>query len=402
VGMDFQTDDYYAGADLYALPSREDPFPSVVLESLSVGTPIVAFADTGGGSDLVKQIGGVVVPAFDIEKYAEAITGLLADDTERNRLGKIGVDVVDAEFSFRAYAMDLLRFGGMQIPRVSVVVPNFNYARYLPERLASITAQTVPVYEIIFLDDGSSDDSIETVQKLRQSLHPEPRIVINQTNSGSVFRQWQRGVEMARGDFVWIAEADDLAKPDFLERILEGMYADPDVVLGYCQSEAVDEGGGLVMLDYLSYTDELSTERWLNSYVVDGANEVDAALGIKNTIPNVSAVLFRRQPLLEVMNGQLDEIVRYKVAGDWAVYLQLLRTGKVFYGAYVCNSHRRHNKSVTLGTVADLHYQEIVALQECARSMFALSAKTITSARAYRAHVREHLGAVDAKGAGES
>jgi O-antigen biosynthesis protein len=401
VGMDFQTDDYYAGADLYALPSREDPFPSVVLESLSVGTPVVAFADTGGGSDLVKQIGGMVVPAFDIAKYAEAITCLLADDSERSRLGKIGVDVVDADFSFRAYAMDLLRFGGMQIPRVSVVVPNFNYARYLPERLASITAQSVPVYEIIFLDDGSSDDSVEIVQKLRQSLHPEPRIVINQSNSGSVFRQWQRGVQLARGDYVWIAEADDLSRPDFLERMLEGMYADPDVVLGYCQSEAVDEDGGLMMLDYLSYTDELSTERWLNSYVVDGANEVDAALGIKNTIPNVSAVLFKRQPLLDVMNGQLDEIVRYKVAGDWLVYLHMLRAGKVFYCAYVCNSHRRHNNSVTLKTVAQLHYREVVALQECAGSLFTLTAKTITSAQAYRTRVRAHLGAVDAKGVGE-
>jgi len=401
VGMDFQTDDYYAGADLYALPSREDPFPSVVLESLSVGTPIVAFADTGGGSDLVRKIGGVVVPAFDIEKYAEAVAGLLADDVERSRLGKIGVDVVDAEFSFRAYAMDLLRFGGMQIPRVSVVVPNFNYARYLPERLASITAQTVPVYEIIFLDDGSTDDSVETVQKLRQSLHPEPRIVINQINSGSVFRQWQRGVQLARGDYVWIAEADDLAKPDFLERMLEEMHVDPDVVLGYCQSEAVDEDGGLVMLDYLSYTNELSTERWLNSYVVDGANEADAALGVKNTIPNVSAVLFKRQPLLDVMTGQLDEIVRYKVAGDWFVYLHMLRAGKVFYGAYVCNSHRRHNNSVTLRTVAELHYREVLALQECARSMFALSAKTITTAQAYRTRVREHLGVVDDKDVGE-
>lgn len=401
VGMDFQTDDYYAGADLYALPSREDPFPSVVLESLSVGTPIVAFADTGGGSDLVKQMGGAVVSAFDIGKYAEAITSLLADDVERSRLGKIGVNVVDAEFSFRAYAMDLLCFGGMQVPRVSVVVPNFNYARYLSERLASITAQSVPVYEIIFLDDASNDDSVETVQKLRQSLHPEPRIVINQTNSGSVFRQWQRGVELARGDYVWIAEADDLAKPDFLERVLEGMYADSDVVLGYCQSEAVDEDGRLVMRDYLSYTDELSTERWLNSYVVDGANEVDAALGIKNTIPNVSAVLFKRQPLFEVLNGQLEEIAKYKVAGDWVVYLHTLRTGKVFYSAYICNIHRRHKNSVTLGTIANLHYQEVVALQECARSMFALSAKTTTSAQAYRTRVREHLCVVDDKSGGE-
>lgn len=221
VGMDFETDDYYAGADIYALTSREDPFPSVVLEALSVGIPVVAFAGTGGGADLVRRGGGVVVPAFDIAKYADAITGLLANDAERKRLGSQGSDIVDAEFSFRAYAMDLLHFGGLQIPRVSVVVPNFNYARYLRERLESITNQTVPVYEIIFLDDKSDDHSVEVIQELRHSLSPEPRILVNHTNSGSVFLQWHRGVQLARGDYVWIAEADDLAKPDFLERILE-------------------------------------------------------------------------------------------------------------------------------------------------------------------------------------
>lgn len=401
VGMDFQTDDYYAGADLYALPSREDPFPSVVLESLSVGTPVVAFAGAGGGSDLVAHNGGVVVPAFDIEKYAQAITALLGDEAERKRLGGIGIDIVDAEFSFRVYAMDLLHYGGMQVPRVSVVVPNFNYARYLAERLASVTTQSVPIYEIIFLDDGSTDDSIETIQRLRHDLHPEPRIVVNQVNSGSVFVQWQRGVQLARGDFVWIAEADDLAKPDLLEHLLQGMVGDPDVVLAYCQSEAIDDHGALVMTDYLDYTAELSTDRWANSYVADGAAEVDAALGIKNTIPNVSAVLFRRQPLLQVMNDKLEEITSYKVAGDWAVYLQLLLMGKIFYSNHACNRHRRHHGSVTKGTASDMHYREVVRLQESAMSMFSLSDQAIGLAQAYRASVREYLGISNTKLGGE-
>ena len=401
VGLDFQTDDYYAGADLYALSSREDPFPSVVLESLSVGTPVVAFAGAGGGSDLVARGGGVVVPAFDVEKYAGAIMSLLDDDAERSRLGEIGNRIIDAEFSFRSYVLDLLRYGGMQVPRVSVVVPNFNYAHYLSERLASITTQTVPVYEIIFLDDGSSDDSLETMQRLRQTTHPEPRIVINQANSGSVFRQWQRGVQLARGDFVWIAEADDLAKPDFLECLLEGMLNDPDVVLGYCQSEAIDEHGMQVMTDYRSYTNDLSMDRWSHSYVAYGAAEVDAALAIKNTIPNASAVLFRRQPLLDVMNEKLEEIARYRVAGDWVAYLHLLRAGKIFYAATVCNCHRRHSSSVTQGIAAEMHYREVVELQESARSMYPLSAQSIKFAATYRQQLRKHLGITDARQVGE-
>jgi glycosyltransferase involved in cell wall biosynthesis len=400
VGMDFQTDDYYAGADLYALSSREDPFPSVVLESLSVGTPVVAFAGTGGGSDLVKRSGGVVVPALDIDQYAKAVTALLANDAERSRLGEIGIDVIDAEFSFRAYAMDLLRLGGMQVPRVSVVVPNFNYARYLPERLASITAQSVPIYEIIILDDGSDDDSIEVIQKLRHSLHPEPRIVVNHTNSGSVFRQWQRGVQLARGDYVWIAEADDLAKPDFLERTLEGMRADPGVVLGYCQSEAIDECGCTLAPDYLAYTNDLSTTRWLAPYVCEGRDEAEIALGVKNSIPNVSAVLFKRQPLFDVLEENIDEVSQYRVAGDWIVYLKLLRSGKIYFDSHVCNRHRRHSGGVTLGSVDALHYQEVVNAQKLAESMFDLSEKSKRAADDYLSSLRKCFGLPDIESKG--
>ena len=399
-GLDFETDDYYAGADVYALPSREDPFPSVVLESLSVGIPIVAFAGTGGGSDLVKRGCGVVVPAFDVKQYAHAILDLLADPDKRKALGKFGIDLIDDEFSFRSYAMDLLRLGGLKMPRVSVVVPNFNYANYLRKRLASITEQTIPVYEIIILDDGSSDNSVEVMQALRHSLTPEPRLVIGSANSGSVFRQWLRGVQLARGDYVWIAEADDLAKPDFLERLLAGMQDDPDVVLGYCQSEAIDERGDVVMPDYLAYTNDLSATRWHTSYVAEGADEVNTALSIKNSIPNVSAVLFKRQPLLDVLNNHVDEIVRFKVAGDWMVYLHLLRTGKIFYHANVSNSHRRHSRSVTMETEATLHYHEVLEVQQAAKLMFSLTMEAEQAAGAYLTYVRERFGLSETHGKG--
>lgn len=392
VGLDFDTDDYYAGADLYALPSREDPFPSVVLESLSVGVPVVAFEGTGGGADLLQRGVGVVVRAFDVREYAAAINALLEEEGERRRLGRAGSELVDAEFSFRAYVIDLLCHGGMQIPRVSVVVPNFNYARYLRERLSCIAAQSVPVYEIIVLDDGSTDDSLSTLQRLRHSIRPEPRIIANETNGGSVFRQWQHGVQLARGEFVWIAEADDLAGPDFLECLLRGMSVDPTIALGYCQSQAIDEHGTQLMCDYLSYTNDLSSHRWIQSYVADGSEEVSAALGIKNTIPNVSAVLFRRQALLDVMENHVNEILRYKVAGDWLVYLYALKVGRIFFEPRTSNLHRRHGGSVTRGMDAGAHYREVVELQERARSLFPVSERCTVEAEAYLAALRKYLG----------
>lgn len=396
VGMDFDTDDYYAGADVYALTSREDPFPSVVLESLSVRTPVVAFASTGGAADFIRENGcGVTVPAFDVNAYADALLKVSHDNALREELGEVGVRFVDLQFSFRAYAMDLLTLGGMNIPRVSVVVPNYNYARYMRERLTSVSEQSLPVYEIIVLDDASTDESLETLQKLRGNIHPEPLIVSNRQNSGSVFRQWLKGVEMARGDYVWIAEADDLSKPEFLARLTRLLDANPEAVIGFTQSEQIDEAGRLINSDYFGYTDDLCTARWSENYVADGRAEVIAGLAVKNTLPNVSGVLFRREPLLDVLRTHIEDIASYRIAGDWLVYLLLLRNGKIVFESSACNQHRRHRSSVTLGSRGQELCEEVLRIQRTAETMFELDDSTIEAARRYAESLKSHFGLSD-------
>lgn len=391
-GLDFDTDDFYAGADVYALGSREDPFPSVVLESLSVGTPVVAFAGTGGGATLVAAAGGLVVPAFDVGAYAEALLSIIEDEGLSGRLGEAGAALVDAEFSFRAYAMDLLEAGGCALPRISVVVPNYNYARYLEGRLRSIAAQTAPVYEIIVLDDGSSDGSLSELRRLAPLIQPEPRIVANTENGGSVFRQWLKGVELARGDYVWIAEADDLAKPEFLERLLGLLHERDDIMLAYSQSEQMDADGGVLAPDYRGYTRDLDEVKWMADYTADGASEVASALAIKNSIPNVSAVLFRREQLLRVLRENIDEISGYRIAGDWLVYLHLMREGGIAFHAESMNQHRRHASGVTIGSAARLHLDEVERVQQAAARLFPQDERTAGIASAYLTKLRRQFG----------
>lgn len=393
VGLDFDTDDYYAGADVYALSSREDPFPSVVLESLAVGTPVVAFAGTGGGARLVDTHGvGKVVQALDTLAYADAIDALLDDETLRARCGAAGRALVDRDFSFRGYALALVNLAGLNMPRVSVVVPNYNYARYLEERLASIAGQTWPVAEIIVLDDASSDDSLAVLQTLRGGLDPEPRIVANADNSGSVFRQWRKGVELATGDYVWIAEADDLAQPAFLETLLAAIHGRQDVVMAYTESEAIDLDGRTAMPDYRAYTGELSAQKWDAAYTATGAEEVAQALAVKNTIPNVSAVLFRREPLLAVLREHEDEICAYRIAGDWVAYLYLLAHGGIHYHPASLNRHRRHQGSVTSASDLQRHYDEVVRAQGVAAQVFALDPHVRAAAAGYAGTLHQQFG----------
>ena len=74
-----------AGADVFTLPSREDPFPLVVLEAMALARPVVAF-DVGGVREQLEDA-GVVVPAGDVKAMARAVIALLEDEAERRRLG---------------------------------------------------------------------------------------------------------------------------------------------------------------------------------------------------------------------------------------------------------------------------------------------------------------------------
>lgn len=389
-GLDTDTDVYFAGADLFALTSREDPFPSVVMEAMECGLPVVAFAETGGVGDIVLRSGGAMVPSLNTGEYARALEGFLADDELRKKAGIAGQDIVDAEFSFRRYAQDLLAFGNEQPSRVSAIVPNFNYARLLAERIETVSQQSYPVYEILVLDDASTDDSLEVARKEIEGLSIPCRVIPNVNNSGSVFRQWLRGVQEANGDYVWIAEADDLSEAGFLSEVMKG-FSDPDVVMSYCQSKQMAPDGHILAADYLDYVSDISEDRWVSAYVEDGYVEVLRSFSVKNTIPNVSAVAFKREALLSVLEAHIEEIAAFRVAGDWLVYAMLLEHGKIAYSPLSLNLHRRHVASVTHDSDKVMHLAEIAAMQRYMRERHPELAKERTAADSYTQKIYEQF-----------
>ena len=90
--------------------------------------------------------------------------------------------------------------------KVSVVIPNYNHARFLPKRVDSVLRQTFQDFDLILLDDCSTDDSRSILSKYADD--PRVKIEFNEVNSGSSFKQWNKGVGLARGEYVWIAESD--------------------------------------------------------------------------------------------------------------------------------------------------------------------------------------------------
>jgi len=107
-GYQDDTAPYHSASDVYALTSREDPFPNVVLESMDAGVPVVAFEGSGGGAHLAQTFAGRVVASLDVEAYATAIIDLLRDADSRIESAQKLQRVVDDEYGFTRYAQRLL------------------------------------------------------------------------------------------------------------------------------------------------------------------------------------------------------------------------------------------------------------------------------------------------------
>ena len=393
-GRQSDTDMYYAGADVYALASREDPYPSVVMEAFDVGLPVVAFRGTGGSEALLDTLGGVLVAREDVGAFADEIAALLGDAPRRQRLGADGRRFVVEQRDFRHYAFDLLDLLGLHLPRVSVVVPNYNYARYLEGRIRSVASQTVAPFEILVLDDASSDDSLAELGRLHGRVGAPLRVVPSQNNSGSVFRQWLAGAQLARGDYLWIAEADDLADLRLLERALEG-FRDGAVVMSMVQSRQIDADGAEIAPDYLAYIDAFGRERWQTPFVASLQDELGRGMAVKNTIPNVSAVVFRRQVFADVLERHLDDVASYRIAGDWLLYIRMLEQGRLAFSPDALNAHRRHAGSVTLGGTQVPHLQEVMRMQRQIATDHPIAHMADDEVQQYAAFLYGHLGLDD-------
>ena len=125
---------------------------------------------------------------------------------------------------------------------VSVIVPNYNHAPFLKQRIDSILGQTYQDFELILLDDCSTDNSCDIMEQYRSNPHVS-HIVYGESNSGSAFRQWDKGIALAKGEWIWVAESDDYSEPFFLERLMGEVASVSDCVLAYSATYWVDQQG---------------------------------------------------------------------------------------------------------------------------------------------------------------
>src|SRR5206468_12892236 len=145
--------------------------------------------------------------------------------------------------------------------------PNYNHARFLRKRVNTVLGQTFQDFEVILLDDCSTDDSRLILSQY--AGHPKVRIEFNEANSGSPFKQWNKGVRLARGEYVWIAESDDYADARLLERLVSSLDGEPSAVFSYCRSWRISANGEVSgFLD--SYLPDLGCQKWKGDFRSEG------------------------------------------------------------------------------------------------------------------------------------
>ena len=283
-----------------------------------------------------------------------------------------------------------------QSKKVSVVVPNYNYGKYIRKRIDSVLKQTYPIYELIVLDDASTDGSAEILKNIVLDLklnNPEMRVrfVGNKDNSGKAMVQWKKGFELAEGDFVWIAEADDLCSPRFLEEVMKG-FDDPEVVLSYTESMIINGRGLVIASNFRWSRDKEKSGHYKKNYVKNGHQEIQEILAIRCTIPNVSAVVFRKKV---VKPKDLEKAIKFSQVGDWYLYAKLLNSGKISYNRKVLNKFRVHRGSKTAGSKKDgEHYGEILWMHEYFKKNYKLNKKMLNAMTIEEARVREKHGII--------
>jgi glycosyltransferase involved in cell wall biosynthesis len=383
---------WYAAADVFLLSSREDPFPSVVLEALAAGLPVVGFRGTGGCDALIARHGRLV-DAADPRAAAEAIELLLDAPAEgRAEAAAARRAEVARNFDFVDYCFDLVGRLDPDLASVSAIVPLFNYERHVAERLRSVFHQSQVVREVIVLDDASRDGSVAAARREAEQARRTISLSVNAANTGSPFAQWRKGLALAQGEFVWIAEADDVADPAFLQRVL-GRMRRCGAAIGFSDSWQIGPEGEALGPSYAPYNNELAPGAFDESFDMEGPEFLARFLSVKNVILNVSAAVIRRDALVDAMDRAGPALGRMQVAGDWRVYMEICAAGgRVSYVAQPLNGHRRHPSSVTHSLKADRHLQEIAAMQDLAGRLVDLPATARRAQADYLRAVRASLG----------
>lgn len=217
-------------------------------------------------------------------------------------------------------------------PKISVLIPTYNYARYLPEAIESVLAQDFPDYELVIVDDCSEDDSGAVLRRYSES-NSRIRVQINRSNLGMV-ANWNYCLSLARGEYIQFLFGDDkLADRQTLSKMASLLDNNPAAVMAVAARNIIDGDSKIVEV-----CDQLGAAGFHRGWeVITRCFEMNA-----NIIGEPSVVMFRHELALRGFNH------RYHQLTDLEMWFHLLEKGDAVYTPEPLYCFRRHGRQQTV------------------------------------------------------
>ena len=226
------------------------------------------------------------------------------------------------------------------MPKVSIIVPNYNYRKYLPQRLQSIFEQTFTDFEVILLDDCSTDGSSQYLQQL--ASHPKvSHLILGETNTGNPFVQWEKGIALAQGEYIWIAESDDYCEKTFLQNAVRILDENPRISFTHCGSILVDQDGKKLERNYDTWP--LGKDNG-KTYTYTSHQYLKDFMLYHDETYNASMTVFRKSKYHLIDK----DFTAMHYCGDWLFWIKMAEKGDVAILHKRLNRFRRHSQSVTV------------------------------------------------------
>ena len=217
-------------------------------------------------------------------------------------------------------------------PLVSVVIPNYNGAKFLDESIRSVLNQNYPRLQIIVVDDGSTDESLLILQRYDTKIE-----LIRQPNNGSAAAR-NAGINFAKGEFIALLDADDIWEENKIS-VQMNLIESENYDLVYCggQEFATDLKNGQIHAPlYSGYC-----YQYFKKFPSKGIIE----LGCSSAVFRVSLLEF---------SGLFDESF-LGAAEDWDFFRRYVKFGKVGYSSGVLVRYRKHSESITARSLRDFY-----------------------------------------------
>jgi glycosyltransferase involved in cell wall biosynthesis len=226
--------------------------------------------------------------------------------------------------------------------RASIIVPAYNAEKFITETLQSILAQTCPDFECLVVDDGSTDNTVAMVRTFA-----DPRIrVITQDNFGGPARPRNVGLDQAKGDYVFIFDADDIMSPNKVELAIKALDENPQADMLFTNFTSIDDHGKVLSSNYLEAYDTLwnliggvPTE---NAAIVIPAKEFYSAI-IKINFVGTSGVVLRKSALSKA--DRFNEAL--KNSDDRLFWILFTKKHNVIYLNIFGHQYRRQRDGIS-------------------------------------------------------